>query len=241
MQLCIDWGNTRVKAGLFESDQLLKDFNWGEEESLTQIMELVREHRPQAVLLCAVASYPPELKALLQEHTRLWVLNGQTALPLLNAYHSPETLGMDRVALAVGGQSRFPDQPVLAISLGTAITYNFVLGNRIFRGGGISPGMRTRFASLHEHAEKLPLVDERGELLLLGYDTETSIRSGVIFGMCAEIDGMIAYYQEQYKGTQAVLTGGDASFFAGKLKSQIFADPQLLLRGLNTILLHNVR
>jgi type III pantothenate kinase len=241
MQLCIDWGNTRVKSAIFNGTALVQEFNFSEAEALTGIMGLVNEHNPQSAILCSVAAVPPELKALLQDQTRLHILNGNTALPILNAYHSPDTLGMDRIALAVGAHQLMPGKNVLAISAGTAITYNLLLSNRIFRGGNITPGLDMRFRALHEYTDQLPMISDQGELLLLGYDTETSIRSGVVFGIAAEIDGMINKYREQYSDVEAVLTGGNAGLFADKLKNRIFAVPQLLLQGLNTILLHNAR
>lgn len=240
-QLCIDWGNTRVKAAIFEAEQLLHEVNYSEEEALTALHNLINEHQPTHSILCSVTHHPPELKAILQDNTKLVVLNSQTDLPIMNAYFSPESLGPDRLALAVAIAGMYPGKNNLVISAGTAITYNFVHQNRAFRGGSIAPGMDMRFKALHEFTDKLPLVSEQGEQLLLGYDTETSIRSGVIFGLCAEIDGMINFYKEQYSEINVVLTGGNASVFASKLKNRIFADSQLLLKGLNSILLYNVR
>ena len=241
MRLCIDWGNTRVKTALFEADKIVREDNFTEEEALTCIMELAEHNRPEAAILCSVAQHPPELKALLQERTELVILNNHTLLPIMNAYHSPDTLGPDRLALAAGANHLYPGYSNLVISAGTAITYNFIHQNRTFRGGSISPGLDMRFKALHEYTDKLPLVSERGELLLLGYDTETSIRGGVILGILSEMDGMINLYREQYPDLNVVLTGGNAPVFAGKLKNRIFADAQLLLKGRNTILRHNVR
>lgn len=241
MHLCIDWGNTRVKAAFFEEQTIVSDYNFSEAEALTGIVGLVTEKKPEAAILCSVANHPPELKILLQEHTQLIVLNTNTVLPVMNAYHSPESLGMDRLAMATGAHAAFPDRNNLVISTGTAITYNFIHQNKTFRGGNITPGLDLRFRALHEFTDKLPLVNAEGDMPVLGYDTETSIRSGVVFGIAAEIDGMINYYKEQYSGLNVVLTGGNAGLFAGKLKNQIFADSQLLLKGLNTILRHNVR
>ena len=79
-----------------------------------------------------------------------------------------------------------------------------------------------------------------GDLLLLGYDTETSMRSGAVNGMACEIDGMVQAFASQYPDFNAILTGGDEPFFGSKLKNKIFADPNLLLKGLNLILKHNV-
>jgi type III pantothenate kinase len=241
MRLCIDWGNTRVKAAIFQEEKLVKDYNFSEEEALTRLMELVEEHKPEAAILCSVSNHPPELKVLLQEHTQLVVLNSNTSLPIMNAYHSPDSLGADRLALAVAANNLYPQYNNLVISLGTAITYNFLPQNRAFRGGNITPGVELRFRALHEFTDRLPLVTVDGDLVLLGYDTETSIRSGVLMGIAAEIDGMINFYREQYPDLNVVLTGGNAPLFADKLKNRIFADSQLLLKGLNTILRHNVR
>ncbi len=93
---------------------------------------------------------------------------------------------------------------------------------------------------MHTLTDKLPEVKVEGDLALLGYDTDTCMRSGAVYGMAAEIDGMIKEYETQYPDFNAILTGGDAPFFAAKIKSKIFADPDLLLKGLNLILNHNV-
>jgi len=241
MRLCIDWGNTRVKAAIFQDDKMLKDFNFSDDEALTQIMELVSEYKPASAILCAVAPYPPELKVLLQDHTKLVVLNSNTSLPIMNAYHSPDSLGADRLALAAAANNLYPEFDNLVISLGTAITYNFLPKNRAFRGGNITPGMDMRFRALKEFTANLPLVKQEGDLVLLGYDTETSIRSGVMMGIVAEMDGMINFYKEQYPTVNVTVTGGNAPLFTDKLKNKITSDPKLLMKGLHVILKHNVR
>src|SRR5690606_25187541 len=239
--LCIDWGNTRVKAAIFSHDFLKVADNFSEEDALTGIIGLAQEYAPAAAIISSVAHHPPELEVLLKEHCPLVAFNTDTNLTIMNAYGSPETLGLDRLAIAVGINNRFRNEDALAISIGTAITYNFVQKNNIFRGGQISPGVRLRLRALHEFTDKLPLVSQEGSVPLLGYDTESSIRSGVMLGIAAEIDGMIANYQAQYPGINVVLTGGDAPFFDNKLKNRIFADSQLLMQGLHSILKHNVR
>jgi len=241
MRLCIDWGNSRIKAAIFQDEKIVKDYNFSEEEALTRIVDLLETHKPDAAILCAVANYPPELKMLLQDHTKLIILNSNTSLPIMNAYHSPDTLGADRLALAVAANNLYPQYDNLVISLGTAITYNFLPKNRAFRGGNITPGMDMRFKALHEFTDKLPLVAQQGDLVLLGYDTETSIRSGVMMGIAAEIDGMISFYKEQYPTLNVTVTGGNAPLFTDKLKNKMEQDPQLLLKGLHAILKHNVR
>lgn len=241
MRLCIDWGNTRVKAAIFDAEKLVKNYNYSEDEALMQIVDLLDEFKPDAAILCTVAHFPPELKVLLQERCKLIVLNSHTSLPIMNAYHSPDSLGADRLALAVAANNLHPEYDNLVISLGTAITYNFLPKNRAFRGGNITPGMDMRFKALNHYTDGLPLVKQEGDLVLLGYDTETSIRSGVMMGIAAEIDGMIHFYKEQYPNLNVLLTGGNAGLFADKLKNKFTADPQLLMKGLQVILKHNVR
>jgi len=241
IHLCIDWGNTRVKLGVFQENKLVQDFNFPETEGLTAIMDVVQQVRPEAAILASVAHHPEELPALLRQETRLVLLAPDTPVPVINAYQSPETLGMDRLALAVGAHTLFPQKNNLVISLGTAVTYNFIQKGGTFRGGNITPGLRLRFRALHEFTDKLPLVDEKGGSMLLGYDTASAIRNGVIWGMAAEVEGMLNYYRSQYPDFNAVLTGGDLGLFADKLKNQIFADSHFLLKGLNSILNYNVR
>lgn len=241
MNLCIDWGNTRVKAATFEQEKLIEAYNFSQEEALEHIIRIVERSGISNSIISSVTLHPEELVSFLKANTYCIVLDAHTPLPVMNAYSSAETLGADRVALAVAADGRYPAQNTLVISVGTAITYNFVNEKRIFRGGAISPGMRLRFTALHSGTGKLPVVDESGELILLGYDTETGIRSGVMNGIVYEIDGMIAAYALQYPGMKVVLSGGDAGFFADKLKSVIFADSNFLLKGLNLILQHNAR
>jgi len=241
MRLCIDWGNTLVKAALFDvSHKITGQLSWTESEAVAGIRQLVEQTSPEAAILCSVTNHPAALETWLSEHTRFIRLSSQTALPIMNAYHSPETLGADRLAAAVAINEEFPDKNNMVISLGTCITYNFIHKNRTFRGGAISPGLEMRLKAMHHFTDKLPEVSREGELILLGYDTETCMRSGAVYGMAAEIHGMLQAYSSEYPDFNAVLTGGDAAFFARQLKNKIFAAPDLILKGLYSILLHNV-
>ena len=240
--LCVDWGNSLVKIAVFnQANIMLANLQCKEEEAEQQVSNLIVAHTIQGAIVSTVSQHSASLEQMLSSQMSFYMtLNSQTSLPIMNAYSSSETLGADRLAMAVGAHSLYPNTNILAIGLGTCITYNFVHKNRAFRGGAISPGLNMRLKSMHEFTNKLPQVSVEGELLLLGYDTETCIRSGAVHGMAAEIDGMISAYAAQYPDFNAVLTGGDAPFFANKLKSKIFADPDLILKGLNIILKYNV-
>jgi len=108
-----------------------------------------------------------------------------------------------------------------------------------YLGGAISPGISIRYKALHQFTANLPLL-EKNNFTLIGKDTKSSIHSGVLNGILQEIDGVIDQYKAKYQNLTVVLTGGDTNFLAKKLKSTIFANPNFLLEGLNSILIHNL-
>lgn len=239
--LCIDQGNSFTKASIFQDDKVTHTDIFNQEDEVAGINTLVEKYNPDGAILSSVTNHHGDVMMHLRDNIKyVHRLDENSHLPIMNAYGSPETLGADRIAIAVGAQAMYPDSNVLAVSLGSCITYNFIQKNRAFRGGAISPGMNMRLRAMNEFTDKLPLVKADGDLILLGYDTDTSIRSGALNGMIAELDGMIEAFRAQYADFNAVLTGGDAPMFANKLKSKIFADPDLLMKGLQQILKHNV-
>ncbi|MFA6152351.1 MAG: type III pantothenate kinase [Chitinophagaceae bacterium] len=242
-KLCIDWGNSFVKVALFDQNDKITDrYVLHSDEVISQLQNEILPRRTFAgAIISSVTNQHKEVVEFLKEVTpNVVVLDSNTKLPILNAYSSSETLGADRIALACAAYSAFPDKNNLVICIGTCITYNFIGKNRTFRGGSISPGVQMRLTAMHEHTEKLPSVKVEGDLMLIGFDTETGMRAGALYGTAAEIDGIVAMYEAQFPDFNAILTGGDAPLFAGKLKSKIFADPEILLKGLNQILKHNV-
>ncbi|WP_276134712.1 type III pantothenate kinase [Polluticoccus soli] len=241
VNLCVDWGNTRVKAAVYNSDQQVEARNFSAAEAPEAINELINSYHPAKGIMCAVTNHTSEAEQVMNDKLKAFIkLTNSTRVPIMNAYSSPDTLGADRLGLAVGAHMLNPDKNNLVISIGTCVTYNFVQKNKTFRGGAISPGLHMRLKAMHAFTDRLPEVPLEGELLLLGYDTATCMRSGAVFGIAAEIDGMITEFTSQYPDFNAILTGGDLPFFATKVKSKIFADPDLLLKGLNLILNYNV-
>ena len=162
-------------------------------------------------------------------------------VPLGNAYRTPRTLGSDRLAAAVAANGMYPDRNVLIVDFGTAVTVDLVTADNTFRGGHIAPGMQMRFRALHDYTASLPLCGEEGEPELLGTTTETAIRAGVLCGMLFEIEGYIARMRALYGDLCVIFTGGDAKYFAKRIKNTIFADCNLVFRGLNRILAYNAR
>ncbi|MCB0696571.1 MAG: type III pantothenate kinase [Chitinophagaceae bacterium] len=240
MNLCIDWGNTLVKAGLFENGQLKANYSFPAHDAHMRLTEILEEQKPAYAIIASVSSQSAATEDMLASNVKRFIrMDDRTSTPVMNAYSS-DSVGVDRLAMAVGAHSVNPTKNNLVVCLGTCITYNFVQNNRTFRGGAISPGLRMRLRAMHEFTDKLPEVSLGGETLLLGYDTETCMRSGAVFGITSEIDGMVNEFAGKYSDFNAVLTGGDMQYFEGKLKCEIFADPDIILKGLNIILKHNV-
>ena len=213
-----------------------------EQLSIDQLKALkLRFPATDKAILSSVSIVNQEILSYLKESFTYFVeLNHQTPLPLQNNYLTPDTLGLDRLAAAIGARELFPDQALLVIDAGTALTFDLVEGNGTFAGGNISPGLRSRFRALHEFTQNLPLVEAPGVVLLSGRTTEEAIRSGVINGMALEMDGMIELLREKHPEIQTVLTGGDALFFERRLKNRIFVKFEITLIGLNRILEYNV-
>jgi type III pantothenate kinase len=229
--LCFDFGNTRLKCGVFDDDNLV-DVLTLEDDSDKTIQDLLKTYRPVNTLLSSVINHNPEVEVILDKESRFHLLDHASKLPISTPVGKPETIGADRLALMVAASFLYPGKNCLVVALGSAITYNFINKNKEFLGGGISPGMEMRFRSLQTFTAKLPLVKKEWNFPLIGYDTKTNILSGVILGMIKEIDGMVDLYNEKYRNLNVLLTGGDSAYFARHLKNQIFADPNLIFKGL---------
>jgi len=193
-------------------------------------------------ILSSVKPVEEELIQFLSKNFELFIeLDQHTPLPIENLYETPETLGKDRIAAAVGANELFPRQNVLIIDAGTAITYDVVSEKNEFLGGNISPGLQMRFKALNQFTGKLPLINYSDEFQLIGRNTEEAIRAGVQNGILYEIERTIETFNRNYENLQIVMTGGDSIFFDKKLNYSIFVHFNLTLIGLNRILEHNAK
>jgi type III pantothenate kinase len=232
--ICFDFGNTRLKAAIFNNHELLEVvvLNNGD---LTEIEALLDKSKPQKTILSSVIHHDKNIELLLAQKSKFHLLGPSTLINFTTPVGKPETIGADRLALVAAAVDLYPNQHNLIISLGTCITYNFVSNQHAFLGGSISPGTQMRFKAMHEQTALLPLIQPSSEFTLVGYDTKTNLLSGVILGIAAEIDGIIAAYEEKYSNFNVLLTGGDICYFVAHLKKRIFADPNLIFKGLYAI------
>ena len=240
MHLAIDIGNSSLKFALFDNKKI-SEHGIGI-QTLSVILDQKAALISQAIM-ATVADGGAVTDLLRKFNIPLTILSHQTKLPIKILYKTPETLGTDRVALAVAADRIFQGSPTLVIGGGTCITYNFTdQGN--FHGGAISPGITMRFQALNHYTARLPYIDwapyqGRAYEGLTGTDTQDSMVSGVLNGVIQEIDGTIEQYRQRYSGLKVAITGGDMGFLVKNLKNDIFARPDMVLEGLNYILLHN--
>lgn len=238
MNLAIDIGNTRAKLAVFDKEKIV--FNTAVETiPENQVAHLLKRFSIKNSILSAVSSFQDGVINFLTKNSQLIILDSKTPLPIKNLYKTPLTLGKDRLAAAVGAFALYPNENVLVLDIGTAITYEFVNSAGEYLGGGISPGINLRFKALNAYTGNLPLITAEEINFLTGRSTKESILSGVMNGARLELDGVIAEYVKEYGNVRVLITGGDAAFFETTLKSKIFAIPNLVLIGLNKILQHN--
>ena len=236
--LCFDFGNTLLKCGVFEIDQLAEIVPLEDDRPET-INRLLDKYKADRSILSSVVDHNPEVEKILAEKTSFLKLDASVKLPFTTPVGKPETIGADRLALAAFASFFYRDQNTLIIALGSCITYNFINKYNSFNGGSISPGMEMRFKALNFYTAKLPLVKVDWNFPLIGYDTTTNILSGVLQGMVCEIDGIIDEYKKKFDKFNVLLTGGDTANFVRHLKNKIFADASLILKGLYAISKYN--
>ncbi len=238
MNLIVDIGNTYTKLAIVNNGKLVHIERW-EKVSNEILNEISKKFKPSRTIISAVGLYDKEVYKMFKEKNSVMELDHNTKIPIKNLYKTPETLGLDRLAVAVGAAYLYPKTDSLVIDCGTAITYDFINRNQEYLGGAISPGIRLRFESLYNQTEKLPLVEPDQGYPLLGGSTKECIMSGVLNGVAGEVDGYINRVKEQFPKVKVLITGGDTNFFADKLKNSIFVVQNLVITGLNRILEFN--
>jgi len=240
MNLVIDIGNTRTKFAVFNRGEIL--ISVPVDEFLPSHIDILQNEYPelQQVIVSSVKDYSSQLKiALLKKFNHFIELGSQARLPIENCYKTPNTLGNDRIAAAVGAFDLYPGDNILVIDAGTAITFDLVSEKGRFLGGNISPGIDMRLKALHHFTDKLPLVSQQKFDKLFGTTTEEAICAGVQNGVVFEVDKAIETFKDFYQNLMVIITGGDAEFFDKKLKNSFFVHFNLTAIGLNRILEYN--
>jgi type III pantothenate kinase len=237
--LVIDAGNTAIKAGVFQNNHLIETYRFSVKE-INQIDTIIKQIQPDSYALASVMSEKDTqtIEARLGECYRI---DKQVAYPINILYNTKETLGMDRICNAAAIKHLSPNHNCVSIDIGTCLKFDFVDDKGNYQGGSISPGIHLRYKALNEYTAKLPLLEDTSNCDLVGSSTATSMQSGVINGLKAEISSMIEFYTKQFGNLSFFITGGDARCFDFAGKNNIFVDENLTLKGLYLIYLFNAK
>jgi len=237
MNIAVDYGNTSAKVGIFRDGQLQDKRLFQDPAALRTFLE---SYHAENVIVSSVSHPAEDVLSWSVARGEKIALSHQLPLPIKILYTTPQTLGVDRIAAVCGAVEIFRNQDCLVIDAGTCITYEFVDQRENYYGGGIAPGIAMRFEAMHHFTSRLPLVHPILLPPLVGDSTETSMQSGVINGVRAEVEGIIQKYVDQYPGIKTILCGGDAAYFENQFKQPLFVSPDLVLIGLNKILHHHL-
>jgi type III pantothenate kinase len=232
--LCLDFGNSKLKAAIFTGNQLT-DMVELIDDSVGTIQSIIQLHQPHKSILSSVINHNIAIEQVLATYTQFHKLSHLSKINFTSPVGKPQSIGADRLALVAAAVHFYPNKNNLVICLGSCITYNFVNQYHQFLGGAISPGANMRFKSMNDYTALLPLVAVDTQFPIIGYDTKTNLQSGVMAGISFEIGGFIEYYQSKYSNFNVVLTGGNSAYFAQRFKNKIFADINFLFKGLFAI------
>ncbi|MFC2175360.1 type III pantothenate kinase [Bacteroidota bacterium] len=237
MILTVDIGNSRIKWARFDNRKVFEsgmmahgDFNG--------IKALLTYYQNDSICISSVVALDDGVNAFCKS-VGAFMVDNKSKTPLINKYQTPETLGMDRICAAVGAKSHFPEHPILSIDIGTCVKYEFISKEGEYLGGNISPGLQMRFSALNQYTSKLPKLAPSAIKGPIGRSTSEALQLGVQQGILFEMDAMIETMKALHPELKIVATGGDLPFFVNELKTHIFADLLLVLRGINEIYLHN--
>jgi len=234
MLLAIDVGNTRIKAAVFEHNNMVY-FEVITKNELNESIKKIKNNfsKISDLIVSSVGNLDESVFLFESLKIKTHFVTHKSEFPFKNLYLTPDTLGIDRIILASGSVLLYPKQNRLIIDAGTCITYDFVDSNNNYQGGAISPGLKLRYKALNNYTDKLPLLELQMPENYIGNQTNQAIHSGVVNGVLSEINGFIENYRKDYDKITIILTGGDTEFLAKRLKNTIFANSNFLLESLN--------
>lgn len=240
MNLAIDIGNTRIKIGIFDNGQMVHSdafFTMTEDDTAKLITKYKIAKAISSSTRKSVSAFEKRVKKIIP----LMRLSHKTPIPVENTYYTPETLGKDRLAVVIGCTKVYPNKNCLVIDAGTCITYDVITSDKVYLGGNISPGLRMRAEAMDTMTSTLPLVEPVYNNDYIGKSTLTAMQNGIVYGTLLEMESFIAMIKQDQGNLNVIITGGDAPFFADRLKSKIFAHSYLVLEGLDVIQNYNAK
>lgn len=247
MLLVIDVGNTNIVLGVYDGKTLIKDWRIRTERRMTEDefhviaynlferSQILPDKIDRTIISCVVPPIVNILDAFCRKylhHVPVWVdPKAYTGMPIL--YTNPSEVGADRIVNSVAAYRKYRSS-LIVIDFGTATTFDIISEKGEYLGGAISPGIMISAEALFKNASKLPRV----EIFIppdnvIGKDTASSIKSGIIYGYAGLVDGMVERLKEEM-GTnpKTIATGGLSVLMANVSKTIDVVDSNLTLEGL---------
>ena len=252
MILAVDIGNTSITAGLFRGKRLVYKTKFPTSKAGNGFSRKKRDpaiagkpfpagiifSQVEAAVICSVV---PKATMVIKEavaglgHIPIYILGQNLTVPIKNLYGRPKQVGQDRLVCAWAAM-RLCGAPVIAIDLGTAITFDAVSKNGEYLGGVILPGLNLSLRALHQGTALLPQTRLGKPGALIGQDTKGSMLSGLIYGFGSLIDGLVEKLRREIgKKAKIVLTGGDARLIRQYCSNSYYFEPDLILKGLKDL------
>jgi type III pantothenate kinase len=247
--LAIDIGNTNIVFGLYDGNDLIGHWRIStnhakmpDEYGLLFMSMLAHKGFDVAAIdgICMSSVVPPLteiLQEMLDEYVgaETLVVGGGVKTGVDIRYESPRDVGADRVVNAAAAQ-RFYGGPACVVDFGTGTTFDALSAKGEYLGGAIAPGIRVAAEALFQRTAKLPRIDLQRPPQAIGKNTPDAMRSGILFGYVALVEGMIARFRLELGPTmKTIATGGLARVIAQETTVIQHIDPWLTLKGLRII------
>ena len=255
MLLLTDIGNTNIVIGAMEGDDFLfeariaTDRNKSSDQYAVSILKLLALHHtdPEQIDDCIISSVvPPVLNTVKTGlskilHVKPMVVGPGLKTGLKIRMDNPAQVGSDRIVIAVGALAKYR-APLILLDFGTATTIEVVARDDTYIGGCIIPGVRTALDGLTAKSAQLPSISLESPQKVIGTNTVECMRSGVLCGTAAMVDGMLERIEQELgEGATVIATGGIAPMIVPLCRRKILLEENLLLRGLQIIYRKNSR
>ena len=235
----VDEGNTLCKIAVLDKNEVLCEAS-AKEFDMAMVEQMLSKHRLESAIVASTRAGAERIcEELRTKVATVLHFTSQTEVPIGVDYASRQTLGADRIAVAVGVVCEMGIRDALIVDMGSAITFD-VVEDGTFKGGNISPGVSMRFRALHEFTASLPLCEAKEPNNCFGSSTAEAIEQGVMQGILHEIEGYVDRISAKNEKKSIIFCGGDAESFVNRIKNAIFAPRKLMFTGLNRILEYNV-
>ena len=231
MNLLIEIGNTALKAAWSDGMTLGKTFRYQGEKVFDYIDTLLEKEKPEVMVVSSSVDIDEIQEENFKRQCGKLIILDRTHTETATSEGFPEYLSPDRVASLVAARHLFDGKGCLVFVFVSTLTVDVLEKDGSYSGGVISPGCRTRFKALNRYSRNLPLVQTPSTVKDTGDSIIESMESGVIGGIMFEIKGYLSIFPEK----TAVFTGGDALYFAKRMKNSIFVICNLVLMGLALI------